>query len=224
MAGFICPKAVICTGEPLLDVQRLALRNLFTCPIVNEYGTTENGILAFECEHGGMHILADNVLLEFLKDGKPVADGELGEIVVTELFSRSIPFIRYRTGDLGSPYFSRKCLCGRSLPLMKIVVGRQDNFIVRADGEKVYDAVLAYILKKGVKQFRATQETIDRLVIEVVADKDFNVNLEDMYRRKLAKYLGNELQVNFLQVPSIPIGKGGKLEYFISKVKETPKA
>ncbi len=213
-------KAVICTGEPLLEKHRLALQQVFSCPTVNEYGTTENGILAFECELGRMHILADNVLLEFLADGRPVADGEVGEIVVTELYSRSLPFIRYRTGDIGRPLFSKACGCGRSLPSLEVVEGRCDDFIIRPDGKKVYDAILAYILKDEVLQFCAIQEDLHTLSVDIVPAVGYTEDLEREYARKLRRYLGGEIKIFFHRVPEIPLETNGKLRYFISKVAE----
>jgi len=69
-------KAVICTAEPLVERHRTFLQSFFNCPILSEYGTSENGILAMECERGGMHVLESNVILEFLNDGKPAAADE----------------------------------------------------------------------------------------------------------------------------------------------------
>lgn len=211
-------RAIICTGEPLLSSHRDTLQKTFDCTVVNEYGTTENGILAIECEKGNMHILAQNAVLEFIKDGKRVEDGELGEILVTELHSRSIPFIRYRTGDLGRPLFLKKCSCGRTLPLMEIIEGRVDDFIIRPDGEKVYDAILAYVLKKSVRQFRATQEALTELVIEIVPDSGYSDRLESEYGTRLQQYLGPDIHVNFRKVERIEPDRSGKLRYFISKI------
>lgn len=213
-------KTIICTGEPLLEHHRRTLRDIFGCSVINEYGTTENGILAIECENGCMHILANNVFLEFVKDGHHVKDGELGEIVVTELNSRSIPFIRYMTGDLGRPLFSQKCSCGRTFPLMEVVEGRVDDFIIRPDGEKIYDAILAYVLKESIIQFRATQESLVELVIDVVVDEHFSKSLEARYRKKLQKYCGPSMNISFRKVNEIESDRSGKLRYFVSKIEE----
>lgn len=213
-------KTIICTGELLLEQHREVLRDTFGCPVINEYGTTENGILAIECEMGNLHMLAGNVILEFVKNGSQVEDGEVGDILVTELNSRSIPFIRYKTGDMGRPLFSKKCSCGRIFPIMEVVEGRIDDFIVRPDGEKVYDAILAYVLKKSVLQFRATQESLKELVIEIVVDERFSSSLEAQYKKKLQDYCGSSMEISFRKVDKIDPDKSGKLRYFVSKIKD----
>ena len=94
-------KAVICTSEPLFKEQRSTISKAFLCPVINEYGISESGICAFECPYGGFHIMSENIYLEIVRNGKNIKDGEIGEIVITQLNNFSAPLIRYHTGDLG---------------------------------------------------------------------------------------------------------------------------
>jgi phenylacetate-CoA ligase len=210
-------KAIICTSEPLLEQHRSFLREAFSCPVVSEYGDSENGILAMECDQGNMHILSGNVLIEFIKDEKPVPFGEMGEVVVTELHSRSIPFIRYRTGDLGIP-IDHDCPCGRAFPLMQVACGRDHSFIVCPDGRRVHVAMAVYVLRKGVLQFRVIQEETDRLLVQVVPDKNYNETLEKDFLLEFRKYCGRAMQVQFDKMESIPPEKNGKVLYFVSRL------
>jgi len=210
-------KAVICTGEILFPEHRKIIESTFKSKVVNEYGTTENGIIAFECPEGNMHILAHNVLVEFIKDGHYVEPGESGQIVVTELNSRCIPFLRYKLDDIGKPS-DKKCTCGRNLPLMEIIEGRIDDFIQTPDGRLVYDAILAYLFKEGVKEFRGIQKAKDELIIQLVKDAKYNTELENHFRNELVSYLGRDMHIHFQYLKEIPRDKSGKLQYFVSLI------
>ncbi|RJP20686.1 MAG: phenylacetate--CoA ligase family protein [Candidatus Abyssobacteria bacterium SURF_5] len=210
-------KAIICTSEPLLENHRSFLTDAFGCPVISEYGNSENGILAFECERGQMHALCGNVILEFLNNGKPASPGCLAEIAVTELHSRSIPFIRYRTGDLGAPRAER-CTCGRPLPLVQLSCGRDHSFILRPDGTRVHAALLAYILKQGILQFRVIQLNLRELIVEFVPDHTYTDGLERIFRKRLHKYFGKEFFIRFRKVAHIPPEKNGKVLYFVSQI------
>jgi phenylacetate-CoA ligase len=211
-------KAIVCTSEPLLEQHRRYLAETFGCPVVSEYGNSENGILAMECEHGKAHIMSGNVILEFLNGDNPALPTDLGEVVVTELHSRSIPFIRYRTGDVGGAVLGETCSCGRTLPLMKIACGRDDSFIVRPDGQQIHVAILVYFLKDGVRQFRVIQEALDKLLVQIVPDSAYNEEAERKYQNIFHKYCGDSMRINFVKMDYIPPEKNGKVLYYVSKI------
>ena len=112
------------TSERLYDDQRAAIESAFGVPVANGYGGRDAGFIAHACPQGGMHITAEDIIVETIgADGRPVAAGESGEIVVTHLATRDFPFIRYRTGDFGVLH-TEKCACGRGLPLLREIQGR----------------------------------------------------------------------------------------------------
>jgi len=211
---------IICTGEILFDYHRKLIQNVFGCKVVNEYGTTENGILAFECEYGNMHSLALTVYLEFENLQNRclgIEEDDCGEIIITELHSRSVPFIRYQTGDKGR-LLNIRCPCRRSIPVMEIHEGRIDDYIKCPDGTLVYDAILAYTLKDHVIQFKAFQERIDLLVINIIPKDNFNNYVQRKLYRELKKYLGSQMNIEFKKVGEITRESSGKLRYFVSKI------
>jgi len=116
-------KAVIGTGEYVYQHERDIIEQATGVTFVNEYGCTEVGLIGFECEEHNLHVMAANIYLEVIKDGKNVIDEE-GDIHVTELHARSNPFIRYGLGDRGI-LCSERCSCGRALPIIKILSGRK---------------------------------------------------------------------------------------------------
>ena len=202
-------KCVIVTGEVLFDYQRHAIEEYFCTKVINEYGTTENGIIGFECENKKMHIMPIIHLEVVERD----SNGD-GEIVVTELNSRSIPFIRYKVGDIGK-VIKGVCECGRSLPILELKKGRVDSYIRLSNGKLVYDAILAYVLKNYAIAFRGHQKEIDELTIEIVP-KGYLTNEKRMQaEKKLREHLGSKIRIEFIIKEYIEKDKSGKLRYFV---------
>ena len=122
-------KAIITSAETLTDDMRKGIETTFQVPVYNRYASRDVHHVAQECSaHEGLHITAENCFVEIVKDGKQVPPGEMGEIVVTRLDNWALPFIRYRTGDLGI-MSERVCSCGRGLPLLGKVEGRVQDMI-----------------------------------------------------------------------------------------------
>lgn len=211
-------KAIICTGEVLFPHHEALLREVFRCPIVNEYGSTENGIIAFRCPEGNMHVLAQNIFLEIVDDdGNPLPLGATGRILVTELHSTDVPFIRYTLGDTGA-LSPDPCPCGRSYPVLTVQSGRIDSFIITPTGKKVYDAVLAYAFKHTFKKFRGYQRRYDLLEVEYVPTDGCDAKVLDGLRRSLKEYLGADMHVEFKQVENIRLSQSGKAQYFVTEL------
>jgi phenylacetate-CoA ligase len=118
------PKAVFSNGERIFPDQRDILEEAFQCPVFERYGSSEFAGVAHECEeHNGLHIFNDLFLVEVIHEsGRPARNGEIGELIVTDLSNLYMPFIRYRTGDLAVPT-DRECPCGRGLPLLDRIEG-----------------------------------------------------------------------------------------------------
>ena len=95
------PRAIICSGEVLTPESRAIIESTFGCPVFNRYGSREFAVIASECDaHQGLHINAENLLVEVLVNGVPSTDQD-GEIVITDLRNMAMPLIRYRTRDMG---------------------------------------------------------------------------------------------------------------------------
>ena len=160
-------RAIIVSAETLYDDWRNVIERCFRVPVYNRYGGRDIHFVAQECpKRQGLHINSENVLVEIVKDGQPVQPGELGEIVVTRLDNFAMPFIRYRSGDLGV-MASASCECGRSLPLLEKVEGRVQDAIVTSDGRIVSGPFFAHMMKDcaEVKEFQIHQLAMDRLLI-----------------------------------------------------------
>jgi phenylacetate-CoA ligase len=207
------------TSERLYDEQREQIASTFGCPVANGYGGRDAGFIAHQCPAGGMHITAEDIIVETLDpDGNPVAPGNAGEIVVTHLATGDFPFIRYRTGDVGV-LGEEACACGRGLPLLKEIQGRTTDFLVARDGTVMHGLALVYILRDlpQVKSFKIVQESLDLTRVQVVTDAPL-----DAIRQKIVDgfkaRLGAAVEIEVEQVEQIAAEKSGKFRYVVSKV------
>jgi phenylacetate-CoA ligase len=128
------PRMVISTAEPLYQEDRLMIERGLQAPVYNQYGLTETFYFAGECQaRQGLHVLMDHVHLEILAGGKPAAPGEHGYLIATDLDNLAMPLIRYRTNDIAA-WSVRTCSCGRGLPMLENVYGRDGDFLFDQDG------------------------------------------------------------------------------------------
>jgi phenylacetate-CoA ligase len=213
-------QTVFVTAEFLWDHWRQTISDTFGCPVANGYGGRDSGFIAHECPRGGMHITADRLIVEIVgEDGRLLRPGELGEIVVTHFDTPEMPFIRYRTGDMGA-LSSNPCPCGRGLPLLEKIEGRKSDFIVTPDGRVMHGLSLIYILRKiaGIEQFRITQKAVDFFHVELVAGNDFRRDSESIIRHEFEQRMRAPMTVRFEYLSTVPPAKNGKFRYIISEV------
>lgn len=211
-------KVVFCTSERLYDHQRAAISEAFGCPVANGYGGRDAGFIAHECPAGSMHITAEDIIVEIVDEhGKVQPAGVSGEIVVTHLATSDFPFIRYRTGDIGT-LGSDLCSCGRGLPLLKEIQGRSTDFVVAADGTVMHGLALIYILRDlvGVRSFKVIQESLEKTRVLVVTDAGFQPSAVEQIVAGFRQRLGSSVNVQVEIVDSIPAEKSGKFRYIVS--------
>lgn len=206
------------TSERLYDEQRSVIERAFACGVANGYGGRDAGFIAHECPQGGMHISAEDLIVETVNpEGRPVAAGMPGEIVVTQMATTEFPFVRYRTGDVGV-VDSQVCPCGRGLPLLRDLQGRTTDFVVAADGTVMHGLALIYIIRDlpGIERFKVTQETRTLTRVELVPDSLFNPAVIPVIVAGFRKRLGVEVEVRVETVSAIAPERSGKYRYIVS--------
>ena len=214
-------EVVFVTSERLYGHQREAIAEAFDCPVANGYGGRDAGFIAHECPAGGMHITAEDVIVEIVDEqGNVQPAGVSGEIVVTHLATSDFPFIRYRTGDIGT-LATEQCACGRGLPLLKEIQGRSTDFVIAADGTVMHGLALVYILRDqpGVKMFKVIQESLETTQVLLVTEPPFVPQSIDIIIAGLKQRLGASVTVDIRIVDSIPTEKSGKFRYIVSHAK-----
>jgi phenylacetate-CoA ligase len=211
-------QAIVVSAETLYDDWRTVIERCFKVPVYNRYGGRDIHFVAQECAaRKGLHINSENVFVEIVKDGRSVPPGDLGEIVITRLDNFAMPFIRYRTGDLGV-MASRRCDCGRSLPLLDKIEGRIQDRIVTADGKVVSGPFFAHLMKDcpDVREFQIQQLALNRLLIAIVPQAGQVFRSRERIERVLRRYLGADMQIEFDFRDHILLTPSGKRRISIS--------
>lgn len=216
----IRPAGIVSSAETLSDEQRSVIEAVFGCPVLNRYGSREFSNIAQQCEQVcGLHVFATRIHVEVLRpDGFPCAPGERGEIVITDLINDVMPFIRYRTGDLGVPA-KQHCPCGRGLPVLAAVEGRVSEIIVGPNG-KYYSCQSPRLFGAdipGIAQMQVIQDEIASIEIRIAPDASWGEASRNLLVERMRGLLG-EVSVTVTLVEAIPPAPSGKYRFTISKV------
>lgn len=206
------------TSERLYDHQKASITQVFGCPVANGYGGRDAGFIAHQCPQGAMHISAEDIIVETIgADGRPVAAGERGEIVVTHMATGDFPFIRYRTGDVGV-LSEAPCACGRGLPVLAEIEGRTTDFVIAGDGTVMHGLALIYVVRDlpGIARFKIIQWDLARTTVQLVPGPDYRPELEAIIRSGLQQRLGAEVSIDIERVAEIPAERSGKFRYIVS--------
>jgi len=206
------------TSELLYAEQRAAISEVFGCPVANGYGGRDAGFLAHECPRGGMHVQAEDIVVEIVDgEGRALGPGEAGEIVVTHTATRDFPFLRYRTGDIGV-LSGEPCPCGRTLPLLKEIQGRTTDFLLATDGRIVSGHMVEYTVRQlpGVERYQVVQHSRGRIEVRLVARPPFGAGDEVRLVREFKARLGEDMTIDTSCVGDIPVGKNGKFRYLVN--------
>jgi phenylacetate-CoA ligase len=217
----IRPKLIFTIAETVSQHCRKIVQDAFGVDVNDIYGSAEFERMAFECnEHLGLHILPD-CILEFLSEGDPVNFGEEGEIIVTGLNNFVMPLIRYQIGDVGIP-IDEHCSCGRTFPLIKQIIGRNDDFLVLPSGRLISPRNINAIENiPGIIQYQTIQYRTDRFLVKVVNNEEF----EEKSLRQIEEIIqrgcyGEDIIVDVQIVDKIPRERTGKIRTIISKVSK----
>jgi phenylacetate-CoA ligase len=213
--------AAYTAAEPLFDYQRQVIESVFGCRVFNSYSIREIGHVACECEqHNGLHIMMRNCYVEVLRDGKLVPDGEEGEFILTNLTNLAFPFIRYKVEDWGKKS-TRQCPCGRGLPMLGVVEARMIDLFKTRDGRTVYGAFAKELMPTlgNIRQYQVIQKSLDLVVFRIVKEGliDESKLLEIEQVSKAA--LGDNVEVKFEFVDSLPSTPTGKHRFLVSEVE-----
>lgn len=213
-------RTVFVTGEVLFPYQRQLIAEVLNCPVADGYGGRDSGFISHECPQGGMHVLADAVIVEIVgADGRPVPPGESGEIVVTDLYSHEFPFLRYATGDVAA-LSSRSCTCGRALPLLERIEGRSNDSVIAPDGRIINSLSVIYAVREieGVEQFRVVQKTIDTFHVQIVRNERYRTEDEARIQNGWTKLLRAPLSITFEYLTALPAERSGKFRHVVSEI------
>ena len=213
-------------GETLSPALRTRAEKILGAKVVDTYSSNEVGVIAIECPLSGLyHIMAENLLVEILnEDGTPSASGEIGRVIITDLHNFATPVVRYDIGDyaeVGEP-----CPCGRGLPALKRILGRERNLVAMPDGTRHWPLVGfdAFRDVAPVMQYQLLQHDSQNIEMRLVVERKLTVAEERELQRIVQSSLGYSFDIRFTYFPgNIPRGPGGKFEEFICLVSPDQK-
>lgn len=210
-------KAVVSTSETLENRQRDLLQRVFGCPVANEYGARDAGILAYTCpENGHLHITAENCLIEILDPItlKPLPPGNSGLIAVTDLNNEVQPRLRWLLGDVGT-LSETPCPCGRGLPVLKKVEGREDALLLRTDEILVHGNVITQILRadKNIRTFRFRQLSPEEAALSIVKAEGTAIDEQALQSQIAGVLPGTKIHIEYTD--EIPPSASGKIRTII---------
>ena len=184
------------------------------CKVVNEYGSAETGLIAYECPNGSMHICEEVAY---------VTEDSENNILVTELYNESMPLINYNLNDKVS-LDNKFCSCNRNSRIISNIGGRVDDFIECQDGSKMSQYFFYYIVKdldsvgfmNSILKYKIIQHK-NTFRFYIISGKNYSQNVENYILNRMYEKIGQDIEVKFILVNSIPREKGGKLRFFVKK-------
>ncbi|WP_320008196.1 phenylacetate--CoA ligase [Maridesulfovibrio sp.] len=223
-------------AEPHTEHTRRKIEELMCIKAYNSYGLSEmNGPgVAFECmEQEGMHVWEDSYIAEIInpETGEHVAEGEVGELVMTTLTREGMPIIRYRTRDL-TRFIPGQCKCGRTSRRIDRIMGRADDMLI-LKGVNIYPMQIEKIIM-GIPEVGQNylielinEGLMDQIRVKVeIKEEHF---IEDMrvlqgIQKKISSMLRDEIlitpRVELVQHNSIPKTEGKAVRVVDLRVKE----
>ena len=217
----ICPTLKVCmvTSEMLFENDKLLLEKQFGIPIVNEYGASELDLIAFQNPNLEWQVNAETLLVEILDDdNQPVLNGSSGRIVITSLFNKAHPFIRYEIGDIG--ILDVKSTLQK--PILKKLIGRTNDIAILPSGKKSPGLTFYYVTKSiieddgNVKEFVIKQTKIDSFEIEYVSETALTLEQTKKIELAIELYLEPHLHFKFIRRKQLERSSRGKLKQFKS--------
>lgn len=219
----ICPSLKVCmvTSEMLFEEDKILLEKQFGIPVVNEYGASELDLIAFQNPDGEWQVNSETLYVEILDENNNVLPyGTAGRIVITSMFNKAHPFIRYDIGDVG--ILDTKSTPKK--PILQQLIGRTNDVAILPSGKKSPGLTFYYVTKSiieddgNVKEFIIKQTKIDTFEIEYVSHLELNLEQIQNIEAAITLYLEKGLIFTFIRKEKLERSKSGKLKQFVSLI------
>jgi phenylacetate-CoA ligase len=217
------PLSMVLSGaEVLTPNASRRMSEAFHAPVFDTYGCHEFGRVAWQCRRTGeYHRCDDGVITEALTGDAAALEGEEGEVVGTALHSRSMPFIRYRLGDIIT-VGRETCTCGLPFSTLLQVRGRVVDYFRLHGGRLIHPFRIAAALKSEmldwVSRYQIVQESLDRIVLTAVPTRTPAEETMAGMRRAVHELVGDRVRVDVALVDEIRTDASGKFRVYRSMV------
>lgn len=220
----LCPSLKICivTSERLFEKDKELIENALGVQVINEYGASEVGLIAFEDRDNHWIVNSEDLYIEILDENDHILPyGEEGRVVITSLYNKAHPMIRYDIGDFG-------CLSKKSTlkkPILEKLIGRTNDIARLPDGKVVPGLTFYYVTKTiiedngHIKEFVIIQTELDKFKIEYVSKNEFTLEQRNKILDAIGTYVGKNLKITFEQKDILKRSGSGKLKQFISHLE-----
>jgi phenylacetate-CoA ligase len=202
-------------AEPVFDYQRRDIEEAFECSLSETYGMVEICAAGSECEAGTLHGWPEVGWLETANGKEVLPPTESGELLATGLLNQDMPLIRYRVGDRYIPGSDGACACGRHLPPIGKIEGRQDDVLYTVDGRRVGRLDPVFKAELPLREAQIVQEALDRILVRVVPGPGWQAAARATLTKRIQDRLG-PVEVTFEELQEIPRGANGKFRAVVS--------
>ena len=221
----VCPTLKVCvvTSEMLLPDDKKLLENQLGIPVVNEYGASELDLLAYQNPNDEWVLNNESLYIEIVdENNRPLPYGSEGKIIVTSLYNKAHPFIRYEVGDVG-------VISEKSTPkhqFLQKLTGRTNDVAKLPSGKVVPGLTFYYVTKSiiedagDVKEFVVKQLSKENFEITYVAEEEIPSGKENEINLAMEKYLEKGLAIRLKRVSILERSKRGKLKQFETLLKD----
>lgn len=219
----LCPTLKVCivTSEMLFDDDKMLLETQFGVPIVNEYGASELDLIAFQNPKDEWQVNSETLYVEILDENDNILPyGEEGRIVITSLYNKAHPFIRYDIGDIG--ILDEKSTLKK--PILKKLIGRTNDIANLPSGKTAAGLTFYYITKSviendgNVSEFIIEQLSLDVFKIKYVSKNALSPDEKETIGKAMIQYLEPNISIVFERVAKLDRSKSGKLKQFTSYI------
>lgn len=203
------PKRIITSAEPLRDDARATIREAFGLQPVDFYSSTESLVLGASCASArGIHLFSDWHVFEVVdSDLRPVPPGSPGSLLVTNLYNRAMPLIRYRLGD-EVVLSDRPCPCGSAFPLLERIVGRSEDllWLQTNDGERdfLHPVAMVDLGGEGIRRIKLVQCSRRELDVHLETNDDATDGARTV-RRQLEALLHSKSMDRSVRITMRPV-------------------
>ncbi len=216
------PRGIMTSAGTLYPEMKKNIEEVFRAEVFNRYGSREVGDIACSCsQNEGLHLNIFHHYFEILNDKlEPCKPGELGRVYVTTLNNFSMPLIRYDIGDIAISSEKQECSCGRGLPLITAIKGRDVNLFKTKNGELIDGEYFTHLfyMKDWVKKFQIVQKSYDLIVCKIILNKEKNERDIENINKSIKLVMDEHCIIKWEFVQKIESNVNGKYLYTISDI------
>lgn len=221
----LCFKGVFSQGEMLIPQYRNLIEHTFHCKVLDSYGHMERTAAISQCPDGGYHVNSEYGILELIPQSTDLSGKRIiGKVIGTSLHNFSMPLIRYEVNDLVEISSDKPaCPCGRGLPLITKIHGRQEDVIITPDDRIITDIFTVFDNAENIVLGQIVQESKKKLLIRVAKAPAYSPQSEKKLLTAITQYAGTEmtLSIEYTTVQQMREQYPGKFKAVVSQIRQS---